>query len=114
MWGENDCCLWMADAFDAVTGIDLAGPWRRTYSTKDEAEQLMRLLGGWDGVFGQTLGRLKVAECHPRKAGEGMPVLVKWNGEDHGGVFWQGRAYCLSLLGLMPILPRLISRAWSL
>ena len=45
-WGENDCCLWAADAVLIQTGQDPAATWRGTYATEAEAVALLASLGG--------------------------------------------------------------------
>jgi len=44
-FGENDCCLFAADAVLEMTGTDLAAD-RRGYSTEREAISLIRNAGG--------------------------------------------------------------------
>ena len=38
-WGQWDCCLWVASAIEAMTGVDIAAKWRGTYSTSMGAEK---------------------------------------------------------------------------
>lgn len=44
-WGESDCLLKVADAIEAVTGIDLAGSIRGKYKTEAGAAKLLRKRG---------------------------------------------------------------------
>lgn len=41
-YGEADCCLFVADAVLAMTGSDIASPYRGMYSSRDEALSLAR------------------------------------------------------------------------
>lgn len=77
-WGVHDCCLWAADAVLATTGVDLAVPWRGTYSTEGEAAALLDALGGL-----RALGALGGPECKPALAGAGDVGLI-----EHGGRGW--------------------------
>lgn len=45
-WGELDCCLFMADWVQAVTGRDPAGPYRGAYDGPRQALRLLRAEGG--------------------------------------------------------------------
>ena len=77
-WGVHDCCLWAADAVLATTGVDLAVPWRGTFSTEGEATALLDALGGL-----RALGALGGPECKPALAGAGDVGLI-----EHGGRGW--------------------------
>ncbi|WP_408068300.1 DUF6950 family protein [Yersinia nurmii] len=33
LWGQHDCCLFVADCAEAVCGIDSAGDYRGTYDS---------------------------------------------------------------------------------
>jgi len=41
VWGEHDCCLLIADAINALTGVDLAEPYRGKY---DDAHSAVKLI----------------------------------------------------------------------
>ena len=55
-WGVRDCCLWAADAVQAITGHDPAADIRGTYSTLEQAWDVQRGLGGMEAAFAQRLG----------------------------------------------------------
>lgn len=46
VYGEWDCCLFVADWIKARTGRDPAAGWRGTYSTEKGAAKLLRRRGG--------------------------------------------------------------------
>ncbi|MGA2501114.1 MAG: hypothetical protein ABSH20_25535 [Tepidisphaeraceae bacterium] len=47
-WGSWDCCLFVADAIDAMAGVDIAAEFRGRYGTYREALKLtQRLCGNW-------------------------------------------------------------------
>lgn len=87
-WGEHDCCLQAAAAVQACTGVDLAAPWRGTYSTAAEAARLLQSLGGL-----RALAARAGPEIDPAFATAGDVGLVV--GEDgaellavHSGQVW--------------------------
>ena len=49
-WGGMDCCLWVADAVHAMTGVDHAASVRAHYSTARGARSVLRHFGGLDGA----------------------------------------------------------------
>lgn len=66
-WGTQDCCLFVCDAIEAITGHDPAAD-LRGYSTEREAARILRDHGG---VFG-------LAEA---RAGAAVPVLAAQVGD---------------------------------
>ncbi len=86
-WGSNDCCLFAADAVEALTGVDVAAEFRGRYTTKRGAFAMIRAVTG-----GKTLADA-VAWCmakhgipahpFPLQARRGDPVLL---GTDSAGV----------------------------
>lgn len=46
VWGANDCCLFPADAVQAMTGVDLADDFRGKYSDEDSAFALIEAVTG--------------------------------------------------------------------
>ncbi len=44
-YGQLDCALFAAGAVEAMTGVDLAAPYRGTYASQAEGRQLMRQAG---------------------------------------------------------------------
>ena len=45
-WGTQDCCLWAADAVQALTGLDHAAEFRGTYQTAVGAAKALAAAGG--------------------------------------------------------------------
>lgn len=45
-WGVNDCALFPADAWQVMTGVDLAARFRGRYKSERGALRLMRKAGG--------------------------------------------------------------------
>jgi len=50
VWGQNDCCLFPADAIQAFTGVDPAADFRGKYSTEAEALALIHSVTGGSTV----------------------------------------------------------------
>lgn len=75
-WGVHDCCLWAADAVQAVTGRDLAAPWRGTYADEKAAARLLHRLGGVGAIASAALG----APVPVSRAAVGDVVLVHQDG----------------------------------
>ncbi len=55
-WGGNDCCLFAADAVQAVTGTDPAADLRGTYAAALDAARLVEELGGIEAIAAARLG----------------------------------------------------------
>lgn len=107
-WGVHDCCLWAADAVQAVTGVDMAQPWRSTYHSEAEAEALLDVLGGL-----KALGALAGPECRPALAGAGDVGLIESAGRGwlavHDGANW----LCATQAGLVRWPTRAARCAWK-
>lgn len=84
-YGQRDCCLWVADAVEAMTGTDIAAPFRGRYHSRAEAvalcfeytgqRSLRRFLS--EALLAQGLTRIPVG-----LAQRGDLVLVR-RGKDH-------------------------------
>lgn len=106
-WGERDCCLWAADAVQAVTGVDLAAGLRGTYDSALSAGRVLRA-SPLDTLAAAALGQeVLPALAQPGDIGlmlgEAGPTLVV----EAGGVWLaQGEA------GLVPVVAECVTRAW--
>ena len=107
-WGERDCCLWAADAVQAVTGVDPATGLRGTYATAYGAARVLHEQGGLAALCERHLG----AEILPAQAQVGDVGLV-----DEGpsgalvvclGLHWMGQRE----RGLGPVMTDKVLRAW--
>jgi hypothetical protein len=72
-WGTHDCCLWAADAVQALTGRDPAAKWRGTYSTEVGAFRVVLALGGLP-----VIAALGGTEIPTALAITGDVGLVRW------------------------------------
>lgn len=56
VWGTHDCCLWAADAVQAITGLDFAAQHRGQYRDAESAARLLHRLGGVGAIASAALG----------------------------------------------------------
>ena len=96
-YGRHDCCLFAADAVAAMTGVDIAAPWRGRYTTLRGGIRVLRRSGHRDHV---ALAAAHFAEIPPLSAQPGdLAVLATQAGPALGVV--QGEAvYVLGPQGL--------------
>lgn len=71
-WGESDCCLFVCDAIEAMTGSDPGVRWRGLYTTEKGARRVLRDNGGVDGIATMVLG----PAMPPALAGRGDVSLI--------------------------------------
>lgn len=107
-WGSNDCCLWAADAVEAVTGVDPAAGFRGSYDTALSAARTLQSLGGLVALCEQHLGpEITPAQGQPGDIGlvdeAPMGALVVCL-----GLHWMGSGTS----GLRPVTTEKVSRAW--
>lgn len=75
-WGVRDCCLWAADAVQAMTGIDHAADLRGQYADEAGALLVLRRIGGLRGAADRAGRRIR-----PAFAQEGDVGLVRSAGK---------------------------------
>ena len=46
VWGESDCCLFVADALKSISGVDIAAWFRKRYASRSKAFKLLRQFAG--------------------------------------------------------------------
>lgn len=98
-WGKHDCCLWAADAVQAITGLDFAAAWRGTYTTAADAARLLGGLGGVRAIASAALGEpVPVAF-----AAVGDVVVIEQDGRELLAVCNGGTALCVGPDGLAPV-----------
>jgi hypothetical protein len=49
-WGKQDCCMFVADCVQALTGVDPAAAYRGTYTNEQEACAILDRLGGVEAI----------------------------------------------------------------
>jgi hypothetical protein len=73
-WGVFDCCLFAADAIQAMTGTDLAAAYRGKYSSEEEA---MALAGSIQGVCESVTTEFNLVEVRPSFSQRGDLVVFQ-------------------------------------
>ncbi|WP_417656195.1 DUF6950 family protein [Pseudidiomarina aestuarii] len=110
-WGVNDCCLFAADAIEAVTGEDPAPEFRDRYSTELGSMRVLKR-EGYESI--EAVLRAKLGEPNPRQApARGDIVLVDYMGTLTVGVYFNC-AWVLSEDGLVQAPAKWIIRTWSI
>lgn len=71
-WGENDCILFAAKAYEVITGEDHYSQYL-PYSTKEEAYKILRKNKGFEGIIGKNIG---LGHNNYLMAKRGDPVLM--------------------------------------
>lgn len=71
-WGESDCCLFVCDAIEAMTGTDPGARWRGLYASEKGARRVLRDNGGVSGIATLLLG----APVPPALAGRGDVMMI--------------------------------------
>jgi hypothetical protein len=87
-YGENDCCLFVADAVENITGVDIAEEFRGKYTSKVEAYRLLIKYSG--GAVEETFKELSknygFHEISTKYAGRGDIALVRGEMGDAVGI----------------------------
>lgn len=89
--GTNDCCLFAADALQALWGVDVASHLRGHYSTEEEGRAVLALEGGVQALAEAVLG---MAMENPAMAQRGDIVLADVEGQQMLGVVVGGGQWC--------------------
>jgi hypothetical protein len=91
-YGKLDCCLFVADAVEAMTGTDIAAQFRGRYSSSAEAVDLCEAYSGRRSVkslVGKALSEQGLPEIPVTRAQRGDVVLVR-----------RSKDYSLGVIGL--------------
>lgn len=101
-YGRHDCTLFAADAVQAMTGEDLAAPFRGRYTTLTGGLRVLRKAGFADNT---AMVASLFAECAPIMAQPGDLAAIKTDAGDALGVVQGEAVYVLgpSGLSLVPI-----------
>jgi hypothetical protein len=71
-WGDSDCCLFVCDGIEAMTGVDPGARWRGLYASEKGARRVLRDNGGVAGIATLVLGD----SVPPALAGRGDVLLI--------------------------------------
>ena len=111
-WGVHDCCLFAADAVEAMTGSDPAAAWRGSYNTEAGAEAIIGPLG-LEGMAAAALEAIGAGACDPAFAQRGDVVLVLVGNQPTMGVCTGDAVAAPGPDGLVFVGLGDVLRAWS-
>ena len=116
-YGEIDCALYVCDAIEAMTGVDVAESFRGLYKTKNGALKVLKEYGGLEGIGDFVSRGYGMRDVKANFEGRGDVVLFVYEGvKSFGFISLSGREVCgLSESGNTSI-PRkklTIISAWS-
>ena len=109
-WGENDCALFCASAIRVMTGVDIAAPYRGTYTNAREADQVLRselLCNDISDLPGKFLPSRALPD-----AGRG-DVLLMAGEQDYLAIHWGEYAMAPGPDGLSQRPVALAQKAWA-
>ncbi|GGA79548.1 hypothetical protein GCM10011507_33480 [Edaphobacter acidisoli] len=124
-WGKNDCCLFTADAIQAMTGVDLAADFRGKYSDAKSAFALIHSLSGGSTVadaaawcatkYGLTEWVDKAAKPLPLMAKRGDLIVVENAGQLIAGIVHLNGRDVISVAeqGAVRLPLTAVQRAWK-
>lgn len=101
VWGENDCCLFVADWLKVTCGIDYGVNFRYHYKSKRGAFKTLFKAGFKDikSVFKHHLN----SDIKLQWARRGDVALVNHSDELVGGIVGLNCVYCLSASGIVTL-----------
>lgn len=109
-FGIHDCLQFPAFCIEAITGVNPAIQFG-TYSTEEEAAQLMAEFGGVSGILTKAFGE----PVSPNQARVGDAVTLTYAGLETGGIC-NGTtiAFCAKPRGLGFLSRERIEKAWAI
>ncbi len=113
VWGENDCCLFAADCIRAITGVDLAKPYR-IYTSQAQALRMLHKRGGVVGIADTVAAKYNIPEIQPLTAQRGDVCLFDIGRGDTLGIVAGEHIFAPGAIGLIgfPILQAV--RTWRI
>jgi len=116
LWGQHDCCLFVADAVGAITGADFAPDWRGRYGDVIEALRLLRKRGF--GSFPDLIDALCQdcgwPEIPPSQAGRGDVCILILEDAEHLGLCTGAHIAVPGDRGLVFYSRAVANRAWRI
>ena len=79
-YGSFDCCLFACDAILAMTGVDVAAPFRDGYGSRREAYRAIKEYAGRasvEAVTARVTAENQMPEVTPRQARRGDVILLR-------------------------------------
>ncbi len=113
VWGKNDCCLFAMDCVMAITGADLAAPYRG-YDSQTQAVRLLKKHGGIVGIAEAVARQYAIPEIAPTMAGRGDVCLFDVGHGDTLGICAGAVIFVPGLQGLANTPTLQAIRAWRI
>ena len=113
VWGSHDCCLFAMDCVLAMTGRDLAAPYRG-YVSQRQALRMLKNHGGIVGIAEAVARQYAIPEISPVMAGRGDICLFDSGHGDTLGVCAGTSIIAPGLKGLVGTPAREAARAWRI
>ena len=108
-WGKNDCCLFVADAIEHITGNDYAAEYRGTYTTELGAYRSLKKRG--DGTVASAWAA-HFPEIPVNAMGRGDVALVLVKEEPAVSICFGARLWIVSKQGLITLPRSEAVKAW--
>lgn len=113
IWGEHDCCLFAMDCVEAMTGVDLAEPFRG-YKGKKQGFMVLKEHGGVKGIAESVADKFGIEEIDPAFAGRGDVCLFNIGQGDSLGIRAGEWIYAPGLEAIAAMRLSLAKRAWRI
>jgi hypothetical protein len=113
IWGQNDCCLFAMDCVKAITGEDLAVPYRG-YTSQAQALRLLKKHGGIAGIAEAVAHSYAIPEITPVMTGRGDVCLFDAGYGDTLGICTGANVFAPAPHGLASIPTLKVNRAWRI
>lgn len=113
VWGQHDCCLFAMDCVKAMTGEDLAAPFRG-YADQKQALRMLKKHGGVAGIAQAVAKRYKILEIAPAMAGRGDVCLFDIGRGDTLGIRAGENIFAPGPDGLLGFPMLQATRAWRI
>lgn len=109
VWGENDCCLAVADIVKDFSNVDIAEKFRGRYTTAIGSVRVLNRCGGGSiaSAVSQTLKEVELA-----LVSRGDVVLIETYVGDSLGLYFGSRVWAMTEEGLRDFDKKLIKKAW--
>ena len=95
--GVHDCALFAAGAVQAMTGVDMAAPFRGRYRTLAGGSRILKAAGFVDHI---ALAAARLAEFHTSRAAPGDLAVIPTPDGDALGLVQGEQVYVLSATGM--------------
>lgn len=112
VWGEHDCCLFVCNVIQLLTGIDPAKDYRNRYKTKAGATRLLAKAGGLEALAVAVCADMEFVEIGVNFCQRGDLVLMDCAEEQALGICLGANAAFVTLTGFTYYPLSKCCRAW--